>query len=207
MRNTLCGGHCVGLVTAAGMLSGLLSWAIAAALGLSALLQASRLGYDIVRFAGAAYLIWLGLNTLGLFGHRHRHDGGDVPIEAPTRGTRKRRAYLNGLVSNLVNPKIGAFFIAFLPGFIPAGAGLAAPVRPTGGVAGGRVLPLCRGLGDPVPRLSGGEDTVAVAAAKAAWSAARRRFGDGVGTVWRLANAVVGGHLLSPNMDPPWAAA
>lgn len=61
-------------------------------------------------------------------------------------------------------------------------------------------------LGDVAPRLSGCADAVAVAAAMAAWAAARRRFGDRVGGLWLLANAVVGGHLLSPNMDPPWAA-
>jgi len=65
----------------------------------------------------------------------------------------------------------------------------------------------CVAVGDLAPRLSGPPETVAVAAARAAWVAARRRFGDGVGGLWRLASAVVGGHLLSPNMDPPWAAA
>ncbi|HVA75877.1 MAG TPA: DUF6431 domain-containing protein [Acidimicrobiales bacterium] len=64
----------------------------------------------------------------------------------------------------------------------------------------------CVAVGDLAPRLSGRPETVAVAAARAAWSAARRRFGEGVGSLWRLANAVVGGHLLSTNMDPPWAA-
>lgn len=61
-------------------------------------------------------------------------------------------------------------------------------------------------VGDLAPRLSGHPEEVAVAAATAAWQAARRRF-EGVGGLWRLANAVVGGHLLSTNMDPPWAAA
>jgi uncharacterized protein DUF6431 len=64
----------------------------------------------------------------------------------------------------------------------------------------------CVAVGDLAPRLGGRPEAVAVAAAKAAWSAARRRFGDGVGGLWRLANAVVGGHLLSTNTDPPWAA-
>jgi hypothetical protein len=64
----------------------------------------------------------------------------------------------------------------------------------------------CVAVGDLAPRIGGRPEAVAVAAAKAAWSAARRRFGDGVGGLWRLANAVVGGHLLSTNMDPPWAA-
>jgi hypothetical protein len=65
----------------------------------------------------------------------------------------------------------------------------------------------CVALGDLAPRLSGRSEMAAVAAATAAWVAARRRFGDGVGALWRLASAVVGGHLLSTNMDPPWAAA
>jgi hypothetical protein len=64
----------------------------------------------------------------------------------------------------------------------------------------------CVAVGDLAPRLSGHAEVVAVAAVKAAWVAARRRFGDGVGGLWRLANAVVGGHLLSPNTDPLWAA-
>jgi hypothetical protein len=64
----------------------------------------------------------------------------------------------------------------------------------------------CVALGDLAPRLSGQPEAVAVAAVTAAWTVARRRFGDGVGSLWRLANAVVGGHLLSTNIDPPWAA-
>jgi hypothetical protein len=64
----------------------------------------------------------------------------------------------------------------------------------------------CVAVGDLAPRLFGRPEAVAVGAVRSAWVAARRRFGDGVGGLWRLANAVVGGHLLSPNMDPPWAA-
>jgi len=64
----------------------------------------------------------------------------------------------------------------------------------------------CVAVGDLAPRLCGPPEAVALAAVTAAWSAARRRFGAAVGALWRLANAVVGGHLLSPNMDPPWSA-
>jgi hypothetical protein len=64
----------------------------------------------------------------------------------------------------------------------------------------------CVAVGALAPRLWGHPMVVAVGAARAAWVAARRRFGDRVGGLWRLANAVVGGQLLSPNMDPPWAA-
>jgi len=65
----------------------------------------------------------------------------------------------------------------------------------------------CVAVGDLAPRLSGRPEEVAVAAARAAWVAARRRFGEVVGGLWRLANTVVGGDLLSTNMDPLWAAA
>jgi threonine/homoserine/homoserine lactone efflux protein len=149
MRNTLRRGRSAGWITACGTLSGLLVWAVAAALGLSALLRVSHLGYDILRLAGAAYLIWLGATSLGPRGRRTnpaRPDPGPAPPAPPappahlgrgdpgvgaTPGRPPGRAwrgrmYLNGLLSNLLNPKIGVFFIAFLPGFIPARASAAA---------------------------------------------------------------------------------
>jgi threonine/homoserine/homoserine lactone efflux protein len=140
MRNTLRGGRRAGWVTASGTLSGLLVWAVAAALGLSELLRVSRAGYDVVRFAGAAYLIWLGASSLGLrpgrfrrgsasHGADERGEPGGRPRPAADQAGQLSppgragwgRVYLNGLLSNLFNPKIGVFFIAFLPGFIPAG--------------------------------------------------------------------------------------
>src|SRR5215467_11501912 len=121
LRNTLRHGRRAGWVTATGTMSGLLAWAVAAAFGLSALLQVSHLGYDLLRLAGACYLLWLGVSSLwpSRAPHAAPHTGpaGPAPGEAGWR-----RVYLNGLLSNLLNPKIGVFFIAFLPGFIPAGA-------------------------------------------------------------------------------------
>ena len=64
LRNTLRHGRRGGWVTATGTMSGLLAWAVAAAFGLSALLQVSHLGYDAVRLAGACYLLWLGASSL-----------------------------------------------------------------------------------------------------------------------------------------------
>src|SRR5215468_7037584 len=64
LRNTLRHGRRAGWVTATGTMSGLLAWAAAAALGLSALLQVSHLGYDVLRLAGAGYLLWLGVSSL-----------------------------------------------------------------------------------------------------------------------------------------------
>lgn len=120
MRNCLRGGRRTGWSTAAGTLTGLVSWAAAASIGLSSLLAASWIGYDILRFAGAAYLIWLGATSLW---PRHHTTPAAVRGEERDRAPalKPRRAYVNGLISNLCNPKIGAFFVAFLPGFIPAG--------------------------------------------------------------------------------------
>lgn len=123
MRNSLRGGRRAGLCTAAGTVTGLVSWGLAAALGLSALIAASRVGYDVLRIAGAAYLIWLGAVSLW---PRHRvADPEDRGRRGRPRAAVPRRAYLNGVISNLCNPKIAAFYVAFLPGFIPAGV----PVR------------------------------------------------------------------------------
>jgi threonine/homoserine/homoserine lactone efflux protein len=126
MRNTLRGGRRAGWITACGTLSGLLVWAVAAALGLSALLQVSHVGYDVVRLAGAAYLIWLGATSLWPRRPRADPDGRPGTSEPADEPARSGRVYLNGLLSNLFNPKIGVFFIAFLPGFIPARASTAA---------------------------------------------------------------------------------
>ena len=134
MRNTMRGGRRAGWLTACGTLSGLVIWALAAALGLSALLRVSHVGYDILRFCGAAYLIWLGLTSLAHFRRKNTAEpvaqaGGSAPaVPGPTvpgrtgpGAARPRRAYLNGMLSNLLNPKISVFFMAFLPAFVPAG--------------------------------------------------------------------------------------
>jgi threonine/homoserine/homoserine lactone efflux protein len=122
LRNTLRGGRQAGLITAGGTMSGLLVWATAAAFGLSALLRASTAGYDILRIAGACYLAWLGVTSLGLL--RRAAPVADVSgrpghLLPGASGVSKGQTYLTGLVSNLLNPKIGVFFIAFLPSFIP----------------------------------------------------------------------------------------
>ena len=120
MRNTLRDGRRAGWVTACGTLSGLVAWVVAAALGLSALVRVSHLGYDFLRLAGGSYLIWLGSGSL-VPSRRDRARIGERACHPPG-GARWGRLFVNGLLSDLLNPKIGVFFIAFLPGFIPAGA-------------------------------------------------------------------------------------
>ena len=88
--------------------------ALASALGITALLTASRVGYDVLRWAGAGYLCYLGVQALW----RHRRpstveDAGPAPVRAG-------EAYRVGL-TNLLNPKVGAFYLSALPQFLPHG--------------------------------------------------------------------------------------
>jgi threonine/homoserine/homoserine lactone efflux protein len=119
LRNLVRGGRVTAFRTVLGVLSGLTIWVITAALGLSAVLRTSHDAYLVLRIVGAAYLLWLGVQSL-----RSRTAGSvnpttDVPV-------RKRRAltgsgYPAGLATDLLNPKVGVFFVTFLPGFVPHG--------------------------------------------------------------------------------------
>jgi threonine/homoserine/homoserine lactone efflux protein len=99
--------------TVLGVLCGLAVWAGAAALGLSALLRASHTGYAALKIAGAAYLIWLGIQSLRL----RRTESGAAAAPRRLLG----RGFVAGLATDLLNPKAGVFFVTFLPGFVPAG--------------------------------------------------------------------------------------
>lgn len=102
-------------LAAVGIVAGCLVWGAAAALGLGALLAASRLAFTVLKWAGAAYLLWLGLGLI-----LKPRDRFELAADASTAGgdfTWMRR----GLLTNLLNPKIGVFYISFLPQFLPAG--------------------------------------------------------------------------------------
>lgn len=100
--------------TAAGVMCGLAAWVSAAALGLSALLRASHDAYTVLRIVGAVYLVWLGVLSL-----RRRSA---VVVEEPAgRGGVLGSGFTAGLTTNLLNPKVGVFFVTFLPAFVPAG--------------------------------------------------------------------------------------
>ena len=120
IRNTLVGGRGGGIATAAGVVTGLATWTVASSAGLAALLVASQPLFLAVRLAGAAYLVFLGLQALraALFTKRDLHE----PLREGSR-TRLRRsvAYQQGLLSNLSNPKIVVFFLSLLPQFIDRG--------------------------------------------------------------------------------------
>lgn len=115
LARSVAQGRRAGLVSAVGIGSGVLAHTVAAALGLSAILAASSWAFLVVKVAGAAYLIYLGVAAL----RRPL-----VPLVAraldPASGW---RVYRQGVVSNILNPKVGVFFIAFLPQFVDAGSG------------------------------------------------------------------------------------
>ena len=115
IRNTLARGRRGGVQTAAGVALGQLVWALAASAGVAALLQASEPAFLALRLAGAAYLLYLGLEALWSALARRA----DSPPERPRRGG---SPLLQGLVSNLGNPKMAVFFTSLLPQFAGDGS-------------------------------------------------------------------------------------
>jgi threonine/homoserine/homoserine lactone efflux protein len=115
VRNTLMGGRRNGIRTVAGVVTGLSTWAVAAAVGIAAIVAASHPLFVAIRIAGALYLVWLGLGALRA-GVR-RHDPAEVRIGNFGGG------YRQGLLSNLGNPKVAIFFTSLLPQFGTSFAG------------------------------------------------------------------------------------
>lgn len=95
-----------------GIALGCLAWGLLAAAGLSAALVASAKLFTAIKLAGAAYLVWLGIGLLRA--KPHAPEAGPVGAAEDT--------FRRGLLTNLLNPKVGLFYVAFLPQFVPAGA-------------------------------------------------------------------------------------
>jgi threonine/homoserine/homoserine lactone efflux protein len=108
-------GRAAGLVSVLGIHTGSIVHVAAAALGLSAILASSALTYGIVKYVGAAYLIWLGVRAL-----RGRDE--ERP-DVAGKGRSLRRVYAQGVVVNVLNPKTALFFLAFLPQFVDVSRG------------------------------------------------------------------------------------
>lgn len=104
-------GRLAGFVSDLGIFTATLVHTTAAAIGLSAILASSALAFSVVKYAGAAYLIWLGLKKI--FG-RGEAVGGDTKLQRHTHA----RLFRDGFIVNLLNPKTALFFLAFLPQFV-----------------------------------------------------------------------------------------
>jgi threonine/homoserine/homoserine lactone efflux protein len=118
VRTSLSSGRRAGLLAALGINSGVFVWAVASAVGVSALLLASSLAYGVLRLAGAAYLLYLGVRIWW----SRRGTGTSEPGLTPGPVLSPAAAYRTGLVTNLLNPKIGAMYVSLLPQFLPHGA-------------------------------------------------------------------------------------
>lgn len=112
-RNALVVGRRAGLATMVGGVSGVALHAVAAALGVSALVAASAEAYTTLKLLGVAYLLCLGVQTLRTAG---RHPQRDAPGEG--RGN-LRTAVRQGALSDALNPKVAIFFLTFMPQFLP----------------------------------------------------------------------------------------
>ncbi|MFI4891247.1 MAG: LysE family translocator [Steroidobacterales bacterium] len=115
LRTATAEGARPAALSAAGIVIGCFGWAIMVALGLGALLAASPIAYTVLRAAGACYLLVVGFGLL-------RHPRREFLEAGPNRrGAQRRAAFTRGALTNLLNPKVGIFYVSFLPQFVPAG--------------------------------------------------------------------------------------
>lgn len=112
-----------------GIVTGCFGWSVVVALGLGAILAASQMAYSILRWVGAGYLVWLGYQML-------RHPRGSFVMETDAVKT-KRAAFGTGLLTNLLNPKVGIFYVSFLPQFVPHGVSVPPFILLLGAIHGG----------------------------------------------------------------------
>jgi threonine/homoserine/homoserine lactone efflux protein len=120
-KNTLSHGRPAALATTFGISTGLMVHATMSGLGLSAILNESALAFEIVKWIGAAYLVFIGLRSL--FGKGHLAPATPAATApAPGAGRQiRRRAYTQGLLTNVLNPKVALFYLTLLPQFMVPG--------------------------------------------------------------------------------------
>ncbi|MHC5789818.1 LysE family translocator [Pseudomonas idahonensis] len=113
LRTATVEGKQQALRAALGINAGCLLWGAAVAFGLGALIAVSELAFNLLKYCGVAYLAWLGLNML------LRPRRSFAPADAD--GNPGANWFLKGMLGNVLNPKVGVFYVSFLPQFIPQG--------------------------------------------------------------------------------------
>ena len=131
VRGVVQGGRGTGIRTSLGVLSGLVIWVVAAVLGLSAMLKASEYGYTALKFLGAAYLIYMGVQSLRAV-VRGSALGERPPL--PVAQSWRTAGFSAGFLTDILNPKIGVLFVSLLPGFVPTGYSVTWTTLALGGV-------------------------------------------------------------------------
>lgn len=119
VSNALKGGVRAGIVAALGIVSGCFVHVFAAAFGVAALLATSAAAFNVLKWAGAAYLVWMGVKLL-----LAKVGTSVVPAtgDSPTESADLRKVFRQGFLTNVLNPKVALFFLAFVPQFIAPGA-------------------------------------------------------------------------------------
>ncbi len=112
LGRSIAQGKRAGLISVAGIMSGILMHTLFAALGLSIVLDTSALAFNTIKYIGAAYLIWIGINML----RGGRTEDSFQAVEE--KELRPWGVYRQGLLTNLLNPKVSLFFLSFLPQFV-----------------------------------------------------------------------------------------
>lgn len=115
LRTAIARGSKEAFVALCGIATGVLVWGVAAAVGISALLMMSETAFQVIKYAGAAYLLYMGIQ---LFRYSRSHSNSELEIKPQSLA----RAFVKGFTTNLLNPKVGVFYMAVLPQFIWAGA-------------------------------------------------------------------------------------
>ena len=111
VSRSICQGRVAGMISLGGVAVGFLFYAVSAALGITALLLAVPLAYDVLRFGGAIYLLWLAWQTI--------RPGGRSPFQIRNLSPDSpRKLFAMGVVTNILNPKIAVMYLSLLPQFI-----------------------------------------------------------------------------------------
>lgn len=113
---SLAHGRRAGILSVMGIMTGVLVHTLLAAFGLSAVLAASAMAFTVVKYAGAVYLIWIGIGYLRSPGARHT-----TPQTSPEKNLRPATVFRQGVLTNVLNPKVSLFFLSFLPQFVDPG--------------------------------------------------------------------------------------
>ena len=116
ISRSLCQGRAAGLMSWIGVVIGFTTHMLCASIGLTALFMAVPLGYELLKFAGAIYILWLAWQSVRP-GARSPFEAKDLPPEPP------RKLFMMGLLTSILNPKVAIFYLSVLPQFISPEAG------------------------------------------------------------------------------------